>query len=295
MAESTQDFKELNKRAWNKEAVPKFELPEFKALSRLSVFKYLTIGSKGQSVSVSDQQVYSVDGINNSDVENKSIKAVGNATVLGNKVNTNIWSIFDKDDTKIREGPLEILDFACGPGNVTLALLASLPPERTYKITGIDLSEDLVNAYNKRVDSPNAHAEALDVLEENDVLGDRKFDIVVCTMSLHHIWDLELLCQRIGAHIKKDGWFFAMDFDTQSHFSEKEAIEKGVAHTTLGPEKISRLFENAGLSQIHVETGFEMEFSKEQIRKFEHRKAADSKDKHANCTGMKLCIVAGCR
>ncbi|QOU18242.1 hypothetical protein BRETT_005304 [Brettanomyces bruxellensis] len=293
MADSTQDFKELNRKAWNKEAVPRFELPEFKALSKLSVLKYLTIGSNGQSASLSDKEAYTVDEINKSCVENRSIKAKEEASALGNKVNTDIWCIFDKDDKGTSEEPLEILDFACGPGNVTLALLDSLPLEKSYRITGIDLSEDFVDAYNKRVDFPNVHAEALDILGKEDVLKNRKFDIAVCTMSLHHISDLELLCKRIATHLKKGGWFLAMDFDGHAIFSGKEAVKRGIAHSTLEPEKITNLFEKAGLSQILVERGFRLEYSKEQKLTIAQRKEVNPEEHHPDLGKKKLCIVAG--
>ncbi len=84
-----------------------------------------------------------------------------------------------------------------------------------------------------------------------------------------------------------------MDFDGHAIFSGEEATKRGIAHSTLEPEKITNLFENAGLSQILVERGFRLKYSKEQKLTIARRKEEKLDEHHPDLGKKKLCIVAG--
>ncbi|VEU23960.1 DEKNAAC105277 [Brettanomyces naardenensis] len=264
---SRQHFNELNQKAWNKDSVGKFENPEFIALSRLSVLKYLSIDG---THSPSEYRLADVNSAKPKDINN------------------DIWS----------KTPLKILDFACGAGNVSLALIDLLPND--FTITGLDISNDIVEVYNEKIPSKYGHALGLDLMADDfGGFKEKDFDIAVCTMSLHHIPDIGLLAERIAGTLKVGGWFLVMDFDGHSPHTEQDAKEKGIAHHSLNAEMISKCFTEAGLGKVIVERGFKYVFggadpSWPHGSGHEGKNASEhGNDHHIHLENLTLCVVAG--
>lgn len=79
----------------------------------------------------------------------------------------------------------EILDIGTGPG-VLLAELARVRPD--VRLTGIDLSADMVTAAQRNLAPYGDRAQAR-VGDVTDLpFADRSFDLIVSSLSLHH-WD----------------------------------------------------------------------------------------------------------
>jgi len=83
----------------------------------------------------------------------------------------------------------KILEFGCGTGLVGI----NLAPFCKY-LKGIDTSEKMVEKFNEKAKklNLNAHAQIKDIFEENE-----KFDIIVSSMTLHHIKDIKNLSKKL--------------------------------------------------------------------------------------------------
>ena len=94
-----------------------------------------------------------------------------------------------------------ILDAGCGTGHTTLELL-----NEGYDVTAIDISQELVD-FTQRIIKENKYmgnVYALD-LTNAKVLGENKFDTVVCLDVLEHIRDDELVLRNLCYILKKNG------------------------------------------------------------------------------------------
>ena len=111
-----------------------------------------------------------------------------------------------------------VLDLGCGTG-LELEYFFSLNP--AARVTGIDLSRDMLNALRLKFPKQNLdliHASYFDV-----PFGTKCFDAAVSVESLHHFTAEQKLglYQKLLAALKDDGRFVLTDY-----FAESEALEK---------------------------------------------------------------------
>jgi SAM-dependent methyltransferase len=145
--------------------------------------------------------------------------------------------------------PVRVLDYACGPGTVT-AILAGHATE----FVGIDLSANMVKAYNDRFASSsdvNAKAVVGDLFsptDSNPSLSDplfHGFDLAAIGFGFHHFDDLPLATARLVARLKPGGVFMIADFVT--HAKVASHAEHTIAHHGFGEEEVRNIFTGAGL------------------------------------------------
>lgn len=73
-----------------------------------------------------------------------------------------------------------ILELACGPGNITRYLLNKHPD---FKILGIDIASNMITL--AKINIPKAEFQLMDVREINTI--DRKFDAIMCGFCLPYL------------------------------------------------------------------------------------------------------------
>ncbi|KAF3928394.1 hypothetical protein AA313_de0202335 [Arthrobotrys entomopaga] len=107
---------------------------------------------------------------------------------------------------------VKVLDYACGPGVVSLAIL----PYTTH-LTGIDVNPQQVEEYNRRValaSLPETHikAETADLFIDPSAIpskfseeGYNNFDYAFCSAALHHVDDPALGVKRLAERVKANG------------------------------------------------------------------------------------------
>ncbi|OAG37912.1 hypothetical protein AYO21_07884 [Fonsecaea monophora] len=178
---------------------------------------------------------------------------------------------------------VRVLDYACGPGTITHALGA-----RATEYVGIDLSENMVKAYNMRFnpDSTNtgntsssvdgsfglddrldenltAHAVVGNLLDPKDPrpshLASPKFfdfDLVAVGLGYHHFQDIQLATKRLVERLRPGGVFLILDFVThameESSDATKERVMHTVAHAGFSEEELRSYFEAAGLTDFGI-------------------------------------------
>jgi SAM-dependent methyltransferase len=172
---------------------------------------------------------------------------------------------------------IRVLDYACGPGTITHALGA-----RATEYIGIDLSENMAEAYNLRFganssapststdeisnnqdETLNAHAVVGNLLDAKEPSPDGlaspeyfNFDLVVVGLGFHHFPDIALATSRLVERLKPGGVFLILDFVThamdEQPSSGQQPAKHTVAHLGFSEEELKAYFEGAGLTDFQI-------------------------------------------
>ncbi|EXJ71932.1 uncharacterized protein A1O5_04433 [Cladophialophora psammophila CBS 110553] len=178
---------------------------------------------------------------------------------------------------------VRVLDYACGPGTITHALAA-----RATDYIGIDLSENMVQAYNVRFnpnptnavntssadgaaaqddkldETLNAHAVVGNLLDPKDPSPAHlsspeffNFDLVVVGLGYHHFQDIPLATKRLVERLRPGGIFLILDFVTHAMEKSSDPAQRQlpthtVAHAGFSEEELRSYFESAGLTDFAI-------------------------------------------
>ena len=149
---------------------------------------------------------------------------------------------------------IKVLDFACGTGIVTQYLAPYLEDkEEKSEIVGIDISEGLLETFNKRakklerfegVSVESCQADILDPNFGNDYEG--QFDVIYSTIAYHHIENYQNATKKLVSYLRPGGWLFIIDFyneDVESTETDRP-VTASVRH--MGGLKIDALNQTLG-------------------------------------------------
>ncbi|NOT62527.1 MAG: class I SAM-dependent methyltransferase [Acidobacteria bacterium] len=122
----------------------------------------------------------------------------------------------------------EVLDVACGPGNITRYLLAQRPQ---FKLQGIDLAPNMIEL--ARRNNPTAEFRVLDG-RQIAALGER-FDAIICGFYLPYLSqaDAAQFIRDASACLQPQGVLYLSGMegdDRQSGFQESSAGDKVYLH-----------------------------------------------------------------
>ncbi|EMC94834.1 hypothetical protein BAUCODRAFT_563881 [Baudoinia panamericana UAMH 10762] len=169
---------------------------------------------------------------------------------------------------------VKLLDYACGTGAITRAL----GPYVTT-IRGIDISEKMVEEYNKAAQSSGlsteqARAVVGDLVAEtvpSHLIGDdyQDFDIAIIGLGFHHFENPPLAVHRLAERLKPgEGVLVIIDFLPFSHERKVEQqyreqnpgadfpeMSHTIKHDGFTEQDMRRMFGDAGLTDF----GFEIE------------------------------------
>jgi len=108
----------------------------------------------------------------------------------------------DEFDRHLAASDASVLEVGCGTGYMYLPLL-----RRGYRMTGVDVSETLVSVLETLVPQtarPRSHLVVSDVegfLENNR----NRYEGVVCSALLHHLYDYETTVRQLAGRVKPGG------------------------------------------------------------------------------------------
>ncbi|KAJ8098058.1 S-adenosyl-L-methionine-dependent methyltransferase [Lipomyces tetrasporus] len=167
-------------------------------------------------------------------------------------------------------GPVKVLDYACGTGVISRALA----PYAT-ELIGVDISEEMVAQYNAHAgalgsDGPKMSAVQGNLTERDnpplEQFADARyfdFDLIIVGMALHHIDDPTYALTRLGERLKKRGVLFVIDNQSRHHPHSEGSdhlgddedfhqlfgadVMKTVRHTGFTQGALRVIFEQAGV------------------------------------------------
>jgi 2-polyprenyl-3-methyl-5-hydroxy-6-metoxy-1,4-benzoquinol methylase len=166
--------------------------------------------------------------------ENRRIHALENRLYLSrHPEQTNFFqsSILAKTVEKsciTLKSSAKILDLGCGTGYLSRRFLS-----KGYHVTGVDLSQEMIQAFEETIPAalkPQTHlivGDAEDFLLQNK----EEYNVIVLSAILHHLFDYELVLRQICAQLSSGGILlvFFEPLKQKVHFPIKFALHRGLS------------------------------------------------------------------
>ncbi len=144
--------------------------------------------------------------------------------------------------------PLEAMEYGCGTGLVGLALAPKL-----RSLLAVDTSGGMLEVLEKKMLEQgfgNVNTKRFD-LTSADL--DKKFDLIFCAMTLHHIENSDLILKKFATHLKDGGILAIADLDKEDG-SFHEGTESGNHHDGFDRDELRKKLSGAGLYDINFTT-----------------------------------------
>lgn len=127
---------------------------------------------------------------------------------------------------------VRVLDFGAGTGLVSLGLLPFVG-----EVTAMDASAGMLDMLHKKVDAlgaKNFHLLRGDVAHA--FLPSGHFDLIVSSMTLHHLPDVPIVLRRLRPALRDNGWISLADLDAEDgsfHADKTGVFHNGFDRATL--------------------------------------------------------------
>ncbi len=144
-------------------------------------------------------------------------------------------------------GTMQVLEYGCGTGMVSRAL-----SPHVEKIMAVDTSPQMLEVLRRKAGEEkigNIETLARDLTRQP--LPDKNFDLVMSSMTLHHIPDIEALLHRFFATLKPGGYLAVADLVTEDGSFHED--NSGVAHHGINPETVRTILAKNGGQDIAVQ------------------------------------------
>lgn len=148
---------------------------------------------------------------------------------------------------------MDVLDFGCGTGLLTLQLQPLVK-----SITGFDSSKGMLDVLNRKIANqnlPNVRTHYIDI-EKGDVL-EGSFDLIICSMTLHHIRDPKNLITQFKRVCLPQGHIGIADLDSDQGLFHGTNNE-GVFHNGFDRDLMRHFLQQAGFTDVQFTTAAEV-------------------------------------
>lgn len=137
-----------------------------------------------------------------------------------------------------------ILDYGCGTGLIAFNLV-----EKNNEVLGLDNSYRMIEEFNKKVKEKNLSnikAKKHNILEED--LPKNSFDLIVISMSLHHIEDIDMFFKKSFEALKNGGYICVNDLDKEDGSFHAKHNNEGVYHFGFSKDELVKTAKKIGFS-----------------------------------------------
>ena len=143
---------------------------------------------------------------------------------------------------------MDVLDFGCGTGLVTLQLQPFV-----HSITGVDSSQGMIDILKGKMEKmglPNVKTLFFD-MEKGDILKGC-YHLIVSSMTLHHIKEIKALLDQFYHVAMPAGYLCIADLDPEEGLFHGD--NKGVKHSGFDRDGMCRLLIEAGFEDVRQRT-----------------------------------------
>ena len=159
---------------------------------------------------------------------------------------------------------MKVLDFGCGTGLVTL----KIAPHVSF-ITGADSSQGMLNIINVKIEKlniTNVRTLRIDLENGDDLPG--KYELIISSMTFHHIHNIEAILSKFFNAINLSGCICIADLDSEGGRFHND--NTGVFYHGFDRLILRKALLNAGFADIQDYTAAEIqkETSNGEILKF---------------------------
>lgn len=149
-------------------------------------------------------------------------------------------------------GEMDVLDFGCGTGLLTLQFQPLVK-----QITGADSSQGMLDILASKIENLGFNNVGLIHLEEGDTSRlTGPYDIVMSSMTLHHVKNTGALISKFSGIVKPGGCLCLADLDPDNGLFHED--NTGVFHNGFEREKLKAEIASAGFTDIKDVTAAEV-------------------------------------
>jgi ubiquinone/menaquinone biosynthesis C-methylase UbiE len=143
---------------------------------------------------------------------------------------------------------MDVLDFGCGTGLLTLQLQ---PYVRT--ITGTDSSPGMLEVLTAKIGAGGLTSVRTSLFDpENPVSLEGEYDLIVSSMTFHHIPEIPTLLDILCSHLRPGGRLAIADLDREGgRFHDSN---EGVFHFGFDRALLKKEMEDAGFAKVRNRT-----------------------------------------
>lgn len=139
---------------------------------------------------------------------------------------------------------MKVLDFGCGTG-----LLSLLIAKKVKSVLGVDNSQGMLKVFEEKIQKQNIiNAKTLlHNFDQGDIdLG--QFDLVVTSMTMHHIKDVKMFIGKFYKMIKPGGYLAVADLDYEGGVFHEN--NEGVFHYGFTQGELAGIFQSYGFEDL---------------------------------------------
>jgi ubiquinone/menaquinone biosynthesis C-methylase UbiE len=143
---------------------------------------------------------------------------------------------------------MDVLDFGCGTGLLTLGL-----QPHVRSITGVDSSPGMLEILRKKIASLGITGAKTALFDpENPASLTGEYDLVVSSMTFHHVPEIQGMLTLLRSHLRPGGRLSIADLDCDGgRFHDSN---EGVFHFGFERSLLKKELETAGFSKIRNRT-----------------------------------------
>ena len=142
---------------------------------------------------------------------------------------------------------MDVLDYGCGTGLVSLFLLSHV-----RSVTGADNSPGMLEVLNKKITEGgivNMNVIRLDL--ERDPLPVARYDLIVTSMTMHHVADTEKVVRAFRDLLHPGGKLCIADLDTEPGVFHSPEAASSVYHHGFDRDRLKGQLAAAGFTKMH--------------------------------------------
>lgn len=141
---------------------------------------------------------------------------------------------------------MQVMDFGAGTGLITSHILP-----RVKNIVAVDVSKAMLEALAAKEDFHGKVKPVCQDITEQPL--NRKFDLIMSAMAMHHVKDTNLLIQRFAEHLESGAKVALADLDTEDGTFHPADVE-GVFHDGFDRDNLKNLLEKNGFEDVQFVT-----------------------------------------
>ncbi len=135
----------------------------------------------------------------------------------------------------------DILDFGCGTGLLGVEFI-----EEAKSLLGVDVSSGMLEAFDlKTKDSAKTKSKNVNLEEES---LERKFDLIVSSMTFHHLINPEAVLVKFSKMINPGGGIALIDLETEDGTFHGDNEKAGVRHFGFSSADLAQWAKSSQLS-----------------------------------------------
>lgn len=148
---------------------------------------------------------------------------------------------------------MEALDYGCGSGLVTLGLQPLVG-----RIVGADSSRGMLDVLKQKLRErgiANVDTQLIDLEQQERLSGG--YDLIVSSMTLHHVHDVAALVGSLAQLLNPGGWLALADLESEDGSFHDDST--GVLHHGFSREFFRQVFSSNSLTGIRMVTAATIE------------------------------------